>query len=284
MNDDAQDKRTRRNQAVLLGALVVLLVAGTIVGISQTVNAASLADTAPRSESATPSRAATTTPVAFTPAPTPELMTYEFGCMTVDGHDPVYFSSFDEVWAQGAAVQYCKITDRAGDVYSEQELAAIEYKKTVVFRGTDKEWLDFAYESCLKIDAHTNGVNFDAMGYAEAAVALCPNAPHAAAMQANIEASRSNRAEREADEAAVANGQAFPSGSYRVGVEGGIPPGTYVSESDAPLLSCYWERLDSAGEIIDNNFATDAYRLEVTINASDYSFSTDGCGTWKLVS
>ena len=40
------------------------------------------------------------------------------------------------------------------------------------------------------------------------------------------------------------------------------------------------ERLDSSGEIIDNNFINSGFRAEVSIKSSDYSFTAEGCGEW----
>jgi hypothetical protein len=58
-----------------------------------------------------------------------------------------------------------------------------------------------------------------------------------------------------------------------------ILPGTYVTEG-APA-GCYWERTDSTGRTIANNFITGSTRVQVTIYGSDYSFTNEGCGTLK---
>ena len=46
---------------------------------------------------------------------------------------------------------------------------------------------------------------------------------------------------------------------------------------------CYWERLDRAGNIIDNNFVSAGLRVEVNILASDFSFHSEDCGMWRPV-
>ncbi|MBB4930636.1 hypothetical protein F4561_001456 [Lipingzhangella halophila] len=76
------------------------------------------------------------------------------------------------------------------------------------------------------------------------------------------------------------SGPWFGPGAFLVGDE--IQPGTYYSEGE--LDGCYWERSDSAGEIIDNDFLTSGRRVQVTIAASDYSFNSRSCGTWRPVS
>jgi hypothetical protein len=80
----------------------------------------------------------------------------------------------------------------------------------------------------------------------------------------------------------------FGDGTYVVtskpAVEDGgtpIPPGTYRVEGN--LKDCYWERTSESGEIIDNNFATSARKITVTVRSSDGQFTTERCGTWKPV-
>lgn len=71
-------------------------------------------------------------------------------------------------------------------------------------------------------------------------------------------------------------GHVFYGGTHRVGED--IPPGTYATAGGE---GCYWERTDSSGNINDNNFITGYTRVQVTIYASDYSFTSNNCGTWK---
>lgn len=70
----------------------------------------------------------------------------------------------------------------------------------------------------------------------------------------------------------------FGDGTYTVGKE--IEPGTYQT---GRVSGCYWERLDEAGEIIDNNFVNAAPQVQAQIRASDFAFNTDGCGTWQKI-
>jgi hypothetical protein len=60
-----------------------------------------------------------------------------------------------------------------------------------------------------------------------------------------------------------------------------IPPGTYRAKG--AVEDCYWERTSEAGEILDNNFATSAQSIMVTIQASDGQFTSEGCEVWKPV-
>ncbi|MFD8887701.1 hypothetical protein ACFV0H_35200 [Streptomyces erythrochromogenes] len=64
--------------------------------------------------------------------------------------------------------------------------------------------------------------------------------------------------------------------------EKSVKPGTYRIKGD--LENCYWERLTRSGEIIDNNFASAAREITVTVRASDGLFRSEGCeGAWKPV-
>ncbi|MER5916972.1 hypothetical protein ABT124_43140 [Streptomyces sp. NPDC001982] len=57
-----------------------------------------------------------------------------------------------------------------------------------------------------------------------------------------------------------------------------IGPGTYVATGD--ISDCYWERTSQSGDIIDNQFVTQARRITVTLRVGEL-FKNDGCGTFK---
>lgn len=70
-------------------------------------------------------------------------------------------------------------------------------------------------------------------------------------------------------------------GNFRVGQQPqDIAPGTWIT-TDA-VEDCYWERVDSNGRTIENDFVVGAPTVRVTISASDAGFNTDGCGGWAL--
>lgn len=60
-----------------------------------------------------------------------------------------------------------------------------------------------------------------------------------------------------------------------------MPPGTYRAKGH--MEDCYWERTSESGDIIDNNMATSAQSITVTIAASDGQFTSEGCAVWKPV-
>lgn len=74
------------------------------------------------------------------------------------------------------------------------------------------------------------------------------------------------------------------SGTYRIVTGAGLgedvaPPGTYRTSGD--LEDCYWERAKKDGTVIDNQFATAAKEIRVTVRAGELFTSRD-CGTWSL--
>ncbi|MDK0524993.1 hypothetical protein [Streptomyces sp. ML-6] len=80
----------------------------------------------------------------------------------------------------------------------------------------------------------------------------------------------------------------FGDGTYVVSSEPGaaedeetIPPGTYRARGS--MKDCYWERTTKGGDIIDNNLATSAQEITVTIRASDGQFTSERCAVWKPV-
>jgi len=69
-------------------------------------------------------------------------------------------------------------------------------------------------------------------------------------------------------------------GTYEVGTgKNEIKPGTY--QTTGSVDDCYWERTRADGGIVANNFVTHAKTITVTVKASDGSFTTERCGTWK---
>jgi hypothetical protein len=66
-------------------------------------------------------------------------------------------------------------------------------------------------------------------------------------------------------------------GFYTVGVD--IVPGKWHSTGTG--TACYWARLDSGQDLLDNHFGYAGGT--VTIRPTDYEVEFDGCGTWEYV-
>ncbi len=67
-------------------------------------------------------------------------------------------------------------------------------------------------------------------------------------------------------------------GTYAVGTD--IVPGTYSSAGPVADGTCYWKRLSSDGQTVDNALTKKAQVVQ--IDASDQSFKTSGCQAWQL--
>jgi hypothetical protein len=67
-------------------------------------------------------------------------------------------------------------------------------------------------------------------------------------------------------------------GTFAVGVD--VAPGNYSSAGPVGNGTCYWKRVGSDGNIIDN--ALTKKSQIVSIDATDKSFKTNGCQTWQL--
>lgn len=100
----------------------------------------------------------------------------------------------------------------------------------------------------------------------QAMLALCPTHPLAAQYTAAIARTQ------------VVDGRDFNGGVMVVGQD--VQPGTYASEN---VEGCYWERQDKNGRTLANDFVTAAARVQVTIEASDFGFYSEGCGHWLPV-
>ncbi|GAB3617313.1 hypothetical protein GCM10027416_18700 [Okibacterium endophyticum] len=181
------------------------------------------------------------------------------------------FQSLEEAWRSGAALGSCEAI-KQGSEWTEQQNAA-----AAIAGYSDMSHLKYLYGICV----------MPGMGYAtnptipysesqvqevNAALLICPTHPAADDVRAIL-------AQVDADAKARADGSRFGEGVYLVGTE--IQPGTFAIEGD--ITDCYWERQDANGNTIDNYFAAAAKRVQVTIAASDYAFSSTGCGTWVKI-
>lgn len=73
----------------------------------------------------------------------------------------------------------------------------------------------------------------------------------------------------------------FGNGEFLVGQGSNeVKPGTYTTKGQ--VRDCYWERSDSRGNILDNNFVSIAPPLTVTIYETDSEFTSQNCGQWTL--
>lgn len=217
-----------------------------------------------RSASVKPTRSATPTP-----EPSPEARQVGFTCFIelprehdweAYDYDYVSLPNVQAAWAQ-AGLQSCEVRVTRSGPYSttEQQAATAAGYDTV-------EKVDTLWSMCSQREhsyATRGALNSAQQAEANGMLILCPDHPGA-----NVMANGSQEQnERNA-------GLRFGDGVREVNTR--IQPGIY--RTTGPVENCYWARLDSAGGIIDNNFVLAATQVEVTVQGTDFSLHTDGCG------
>lgn len=209
---------------------------------------------------------------APTPAPTaksdPVGISFRYDC-TDSGYEHYAYESLEEVWNSGDPIERCDANASGGGDPTEEQLQAV----SAAYDRDGVDGLGTLYGICADT-AFKPYIKNDALSDVQtkelsAALTLCPESPKFEDLNAKIEASKVILAQR-------ADGSRFGGGVKKVGED--IQPGTYVAEGD--IESCYWERQDSAANIIDNAFIGNALRVEVWIDASDFAFTSQGCGEW----
>ncbi|WP_053710044.1 hypothetical protein [Streptomyces sp. NRRL B-3648] len=181
-----------------------------------------------------------------------------------------YYSTAEEAWA--AEQDVCDAT------LSGTEMSDTEIKAVQVAYG-DEESLDslaVLYGICAQSGSESwsylqQAGSKEQLAEVRGALLLCPDHPDKSKVE-KLVGSAANRNKLEGE------GRVFGNGVYRVG--SGIQPGAYYV---LDVEGCYWERTDANGETIDNNFISEAKRVQVTIRASDYSFNSESCGQWQPV-
>lgn len=218
--------------------------------------------------------------VTARPTPTVEPVSITIECSDPDGNETGQFSSFEEAWSALDEAERANCDGTFGMDDSNEAVAAYAFSDTElqaleVAAYDDQRSLRFLYGQCASsyMGDYEEDLPWSSRQVAEkrGGLVLCPDHPELAEVEERMAAGLEV-------EAATERGERFYSGDYKVGED--VPAGTYVTESEDSFDGCYWERLDSAGNIIDNNFMSSGFRAEVTIRASDYSFSSDGCGEW----
>lgn len=252
----------------------------TTIGLIAMLLVSACAPVQPSAEP-TPSPTTSTKP-ASTPTPSatpkpPTLKTVTIECRWEEpsstiGERAEYktatYTDVHDAWARGIAFSGCDATLSSSGVYSTDEIAAVAVaypeepltEKVKTLWGICAETANF-YQK--------NGpINQNQSIEAAGALMLCPDHPSAAIM------ANGSQEQQERN-----SGLRFGSGVFEV--HSRIQPGTYRATGD--IQNCYWERLDSAGEIVDNNFVTAATQVEVTVQASDFSVHFTGCGEFVKV-
>ncbi|HEX9229519.1 MAG TPA: PASTA domain-containing protein [Arthrobacter sp.] len=185
----------------------------------------------------------------------------------------VKFKSFKEVWTSPhyAAADKCivKVDGKsASDDYTliPSEQATVDL---VAANGGDVSVPSYALDTvlnlCTKLDPDYADLVHARPDWrkasAKAALALCPDAPHAAILQEVLTAVK------------------ISDGNHIVG--GDMQPGTYRTK--AGISDCYWSRNTGGGNIIANDFVGFAPNgVTVTVRAGE-GFESSRCGTWTKI-
>lgn len=255
----------RGSSVVIIGAIMALFISGCAT-TDPTASTPS-----PQSTVASPSSTSSPTPTQ------PMLKTVTFECRwqepsTQIGQPGEYksatYTDVHDAWSAGVAFSGCDAKLSSVGVYSTDELAAV----AVAYPDEPlPEKVKYLWGSCAETANfyQTNGpINDKQRIEAAGSLMLCPDHPSATVM------ANGSQEQQERN-----SGLRFGAGVFEVGSR--IQPGTY--RATGTIENCYWERLDSTGEIIDNNFVSAATQVEVTVQASDFSVHFTGCGEFVKV-
>lgn len=225
------------------------------------------AEPAPQPTSATASPA----PALTSASPTPTVPVLFPNGQECYGKGNNFYDSYMRAWKDKR--DFCDTTDYDAlyvPTAKEEKALYAAYGR----KSDGVEDLVILYDLCAQ--SGTKAWSTSAMPYSRqqirevrAALMLCPNHPDRELIEQGMgQGLQEEKWEKQ--------GRLFSSGTFRVGKQ--IQPGTYVS---AGAEGCYWERTDSNGTPIANNFTMGKTRVQVTIYASDYSFTSQDCGVWK---
>ncbi len=223
--------------------------------------------TTPSATSSTPTPMSTPTPSATPTAAEVEIGCYDYKQDAVVVGEPAQLSSF---WSYHFDDCYDS-TSKGTPSDKEQRALETAYPKNPKVKS-----LSTLYGICAENDKKwmnhiTTSGSPTQLQELRGALMLCPDHPQRKKVEGFVKIAQANNQ-------LIASGRVFYDGTHRVGRK--VPAGTYYAEPDGD--GCYWERTDSAGNIIDNNFSN-GLRVEMTVYASDYSIKVDGCGEWRPV-
>ncbi|WP_208748645.1 hypothetical protein [Arthrobacter sp. PM3] len=205
----------------------------------------------------------------------PSRSRYEIECAPNLGFDePAKFHSLKEVWASKSYTgsDSCIVLydgestlDKPPTLPEEQKIVDLVAANGGGVFDAPIETFDHVLGLCIKLDADYTDGSWDRVdtkkAEAKAALAMCPDAPHAAVLR-DVQA-------------LITVGP----GAYDVGKF--MEPGTYRTKPGAK--DCYWARTTGGGDIIANNFigyAPDG--VTVTVYAGE-GFESQRCGYWTKI-
>ncbi len=182
----------------------------------------------------------------------------------------VQLPSFEAAWAAGKPWDYCTAERSGGTDFTSEQIAAAN-----AAGYTDRDHLKYIYAVCAETAGYyvTDGPgSADQRAEVAGMLKLCPDFPSADKLR---EASADSIRE---EQERAAGTRFWGSGVYVVGKD--VQPGNYATTG--AVENCYWARLNSAGDILDNNFISSAARAELVLSPGDHSLEIEGgCGEWS---
>lgn len=204
-------------------------------------------------------------------AEAPTLASFEFTCSSLDFSKSETYQKYSEAWSDSDIYPNCEATLVSGTVFTGVEIAAFEASKYKEISS-----LDTLYSLCAETtDLYfltSQGLSDSQADELSGMLTLCPDHPSYDVLTEKLTGYKDW----------VAGGSiktGFGPGLYMVGSE--IQPGTYITTQRVD--DCYWERQDSSGRTIENDYILAAPSATVTISDSDISFLTEGCGRFEIV-
>lgn len=200
---------------------------------------------------------------------------YTFSCTTASYTDSESFTyhSYSDVWSSPSydKLEKCNVRIEGRSTLDPVELREDEQRIAAIIgdQGGDASIPSHAFANALQLCAkppfdypnNSSRSSRSTQALATAALALCPEAPHASLLQ----------------EAATTS--SVKDGTFVVGEE--MQPGTY--QTRANLEDCYWSRTTGGGSIIANDFIGFAPAgATVSVYAGE-GFESSSCGVWTKV-
>lgn len=263
----AQRVYTARFEGLLNASRAGLSVAVKLINDSQRLN----------DDVAAPLREALNLPPT-SECPDPESpLRYEIYCGT--GDSAVRYTDFAQAWPDAWESDDCEGI-WIDDDFSDEDQRLIEIHTSKPFSQAKEKArmsaLQYALASCAANDkSEYKYLRVDILDRAistrlpKSVFILCPD--HPLADQVTTDISR-------IEEQSEGGRPAFGDGLHRVGVD--IRPGTYRSEGNSG--GCYWERINSVGQTIANDFSNGS-SIQFTVYPSDFEVRVDFCNTFMRV-
>lgn len=184
------------------------------------------------------------------------------------------YKSLKEVWASPhyAGSDTCSVTYDGQDTYGEPPVVPSEQKIIDIVKanggdasGTAIQTFDTVMGLCTKLEPdYADQIPSEKSwkkANAKAALALCPNAPHAGLLKDALTAVK------------------IDDGTHTVGQD--MEPGTYRTKPSAK--DCYWSRTTGGGNIIANDMVGFAPAgVTVTVYPGE-GFESNRCGVWTKI-